>query len=296
MNTLLLTATLLIPMNDSPGVADLFSTLDANGDGRITADEVNKSQTPFFKRALRVSDRNEDGALSEDELQIATAEPEPVEVKSARGGGRKRGNMNVAKFDKNKDGKISRDEVPPQLQNRFDRVSEKLGMDAIPVNQLQKQIAAAQKKQKQPDGNAAKKKPEMEMEMKPERKNRMESIVKRLDANEDGRLSKDELKNAPPRVVQMMDRDKNGEVSARELAAARRRMQQMQNQPGKNGPGGNRSRPSFEQFDKNGDGKISGKEIPPRMRQNLQRLDKNGDGSVSQNEFAAMLRRQKRKK
>ena len=47
----------------------------------------------------------------------------------------------------------------------------------------------------------------------------------------------------------------------------------------------------FERSDANGDGKLTGDEIPERMRDKLKMIDKDGDGSISKSEFAAMASR-----
>ena len=43
----------------------------------------------------------------------------------------------------------------------------------------------------------------------------------RIDANSDGKISKDEFVNAPTMLFDRFDADKNGELDARELEAAR---------------------------------------------------------------------------
>ena len=60
--------------------ADLFDSLDRDSDGKITAAEISESQASYFKRALRVSDQDEDGALTRVEFMAAISDPTPVEV------------------------------------------------------------------------------------------------------------------------------------------------------------------------------------------------------------------------
>ena len=50
---------------------------------------------------------------------------------------------------------------------------------------------------------------------------------------------------------------------------------------------GNRPHPSFEQLDKNGDGRIVAAEVPDRAWQRLSRADTNKDNAVSKAEFDA---------
>ncbi len=52
--------------SNSWSVHQLFGLLDQNQDGKITADEIPESQLSFFRRALRVADRNEDGKLTNE--------------------------------------------------------------------------------------------------------------------------------------------------------------------------------------------------------------------------------------
>lgn len=45
----------------------------------------------------------------------------------------------------------------------------------------------------------------------------------------------------------------------------------------------------FSRNDKNNDGKLTGDEIPERMKQNLQRLDANNDGAIQKSELEKMF-------
>ncbi len=102
------------PDNASPGQdrgggnQDLMQ-FDADKDGNISRDEAPAFLQNFFDRV----DTDGDGMLSATEIQAMRA----------RGGGRGRGGMgNLTSFDRDKDGKVSRDEVPEQMQPFFDRV------------------------------------------------------------------------------------------------------------------------------------------------------------------------------
>jgi Ca2+-binding EF-hand superfamily protein len=90
----------------------LFTTLDADGDGKISAEEMSAAAT-----ALKKLDRNGDGAISREEVL-------PPGFGSV--GGRPPGGgallERLKEADKNKDGKFSKDELPERLQEGFDRL------------------------------------------------------------------------------------------------------------------------------------------------------------------------------
>ena len=67
---------------------DLFAKLDKNSDGKVTQTEMAGSQQSMFKRALRVADLDEDGALNKDEFSKAVSDPRPVELPGANMGER----------------------------------------------------------------------------------------------------------------------------------------------------------------------------------------------------------------
>ncbi len=52
----------------------------------------------------------------------------------------------------------------------------------------------------------------------------------------------------------------------------------------------------FEQNDKDGDGKLTGDEIPERMKQNLERIDTNSDGAVDKSEAEAIFSRMRHRR
>jgi Ca2+-binding EF-hand superfamily protein len=127
MLLLLLIATFPAEANTSDA---LFGKLDQNRDGKITADEIPESQRSFFRRALRVADRNEDGTLTSEELAVALTDPKPVQLPGTNPGNRMAG-MDFKQFDKNGDGKLTIDEVPAQGKERFQQLFDRVGQKEI---------------------------------------------------------------------------------------------------------------------------------------------------------------------
>jgi hypothetical protein len=117
----------------------LFERLDANHDGIVEAAEIAPSQQTYFRRALRVADVNEDGALSAAELQTATTNREPVTLPVSPGSGMGRMNgdrpnlQNLRNYDRNKDGQLTADEVPPPLRPRIEEMLKRIGRDSLPL-------------------------------------------------------------------------------------------------------------------------------------------------------------------
>src|SRR5438045_7087873 len=56
-----------------PDAGALFSQLDKNGDGFITADEIADDRKAFFERLLRIADKDKDGKLSKEEFAAGLA-------------------------------------------------------------------------------------------------------------------------------------------------------------------------------------------------------------------------------
>lgn len=116
-------------------------------------------------------------------------------------------------------------------------------------------------------------------------------IMKVLDSDQDGALSATEIANASKALVQL-DKDGDGIISVEEMRPDLSKLPGGLAGPGPNGPGnGAMMGKMFETRDSNGDGKLTGDEIPERMRDRIGMVDKDGDGSISKSEFAAMAAR-----
>ena len=118
----------------------LFGKLDQNHDGKITADEIPESKRSFFRRALRVADRNEDGTLTSEELAVALTDPKPVQLPGTNLGNRMAG-MDFKQFDMNGDGKLTIDEVTPQGKERFQQLFDRVGQKEIPIDMIARYMA-----------------------------------------------------------------------------------------------------------------------------------------------------------
>jgi len=130
-------------------------------------------------------------------------------------------------------------------------------------------------------------------------------LMTALDADNDGELSAKEIKRAVA-ALKKLDKNKDGKLSREELRPARPggpnpqggfqpgagpRRQGGPRQPG--GQGGN----LFERlmsFDRNRDGKVDKRELPPAMQPVLGRADANNDGAIDRAEAQKMFQQVQR--
>ncbi len=122
------------------------------------------------------------------------------------------------------------------------------------------------------------------------------SILERMDANKDGKISKAEAKNRIADAFDMADTNKDGFLDRKELLALAQRFGPMP-PPGRPGmPGGFRPgqfgpRPDpldFDALDKNADGRLTRDELrATRFIDNFDAIDKNKDGKIDPYVWAA---------
>ncbi len=93
-----------------------FQEMDADGSGEITIEEMTNFRATRFSQ----SDGNSDGLLSRDEM-IAAGQARVLERVDAM----------IERFDANKDGSLSLDEMPsPRNENRAGQMFERLDQDS----------------------------------------------------------------------------------------------------------------------------------------------------------------------
>jgi len=180
-----------------------------------------------------------------------------------------------ADLDKNKDKKISKDEFPsqfpPQAFDRFD-ANHDGSIDEEEWKAVTSRFGGG------PGGGGG---------MMVGGPRTGESMTKLLDANTDGKVSREEFAKIVS-LFDVLDKDHNGELSQEELNGFFRAVNEAQAQA----TGGVEVNNLFEKYDKNKDGKITAEEFGNERL--FKSLDLNKDGEVSRAEADTALKQIKK--
>ena len=184
----------------------LEQALDTDGDHQLSAKEIENAVA-----ALKRLDKNEDGKLGEDELRPRFGGPPGGPGGEGRGPGRggpdgpqgrgpgpdgpprdrdaaRPGNVEemvarIQSFDKNEDGKLTKDEIPERMQGIFER-GDANGDGAIDKEELTRFAATIQGAGRRPDGERPQGPPSPEM---------LVEHSMHFDKDGDGKLDREEL-------------------------------------------------------------------------------------------------------
>jgi Ca2+-binding EF-hand superfamily protein len=305
--------------DDSPGIEtnpdELFKKLDTDGDGVLTASEIPKEQLKFFQRLLRIGDTNKDGALSREEFDAVMNKTDKTEQPVTdisktpgidAGSGPPRPQLDPKRIfqtlDKNKDGKLTRDEVQgrPRILALFDR----LGKDELTLDDLKPLFPGGgkggAKAQKKGAFNSTASASEKMAESSEESPRGLPAFFRLLDTNHDGRLSREELSKAAE-LFDRLDRNHDGFLDAKELTQMPAVVSSEEPTINPAAPlarlrkgGGNLQRGNLAQLlkraDADGDGKLSMEEAPPFLKKQFAKIDTNGDGFLDKAELEAWFR------
>jgi Ca2+-binding EF-hand superfamily protein len=168
---------------------------------------------------------------------------------------------NFADLDKNKDKKLSKDEVPmPQMMDRLDENKDGF-IDEEEWNRMRARMGGG--------GGGG---PRLS-----------EILGKFMDANQDTKVSREEFARIN-QVFDALDKDHNGELTSEELNRFFEAVRETQNQA----TGGVDVQVLFDKNDKNKDGTITADEMSGRE---FKALDLNSDGSVTKKEAEEGLKR-----
>lgn len=102
-----------------PGGAGLMAALDRNGNGKLEPEEIDLAVA-----SLRKLDRNEDGEITPEEVRGGTEGDRAGRPAGGPGAGpgERRGLPDFSRIDQDGDGKISKDEAPVRMRERFDQM------------------------------------------------------------------------------------------------------------------------------------------------------------------------------
>lgn len=211
---------------------------------------------------------------------VASAQDQPPPPPPGFGGGGQRMQFQMPTFadlDKNKDKKISKDEfpsqIPPQMFDRMD-TNHDGSIDEEEWKTMTAQFTGGGR------GGAG----ERMMVAGPRTG---ESLTKLLDANADGKVSREEFAKVVS-LFDVLDKDHNGELSQDELNGFFRAVNEAQAQA----TGGVEVNNLFEKYDKNKDGKITAEEFGNERL--FKSLDLNKDGEVTRAEADTALKQIKK--
>ena len=244
------------------GAADFIERIkgfDQNNDGKITKDEMPERMQAMIERL----DTNKDGAIDNEELAA-------LKDRLAQGGQRPQGQpgqrpegqrsqfnpadiiKRVKESDKNNDGKITKDELPEQMQRMFPRIDTNqdgvIDRDELAVmeKRMTERAQGGQRPQGQPGQRPEGQRPQAQPGQRPEGQpgQRPQNpqgqgrglpqlpILQALDTNQDGEISAAEIANAV-KALKSLDKDGNGKLTMEELMPARG--QREGGQPGQGG-------------------------------------------------------------
>ncbi len=257
------------------GPADFIERIkgfDQNNDGKITKDEMPERMQAMIERL----DTNKDGAIDNKELaalkdRLAQGgqgqqgqrpqgqRPEGQQGQRPEGQQGQRPQFNpadiikrVKESDKNNDGKITKDELPEQMQRMFPRIDtnqdgvidrEEL---AVMEQRMAQRAQGGQRPQGQPGQRPEGQRPQAQPGQRPEGQPGQRPqgqqgqgrglpplpVLQALDTNQDGEISAAEIANAV-KALKSLDKDGNGKLTMEELMPARG--QREGGQPGQGG-------------------------------------------------------------
>lgn len=280
----------------APNIKEFLSRLDKNGDDKISKEEAPERMKENFDRL----DANKDGNIDAEEFAKAAAgfggRPggAPPGTPAPGGGDAKAAEETFSKHDANSDGKLTKDEVPDEQKEMFQRITQRLGTDSLTKEQFVRAMAQRRGEGgRPPEGRPGEPgRPGFPGGMPPL------PVLRALDADGDGEISKAEIEGAS-KALAALDKNGDGKLSRDEILP-----NFAGGFPGRPGAEGRPGQPGIaarfnpeemlrrlKEADKNGDGKISKEEAPERMKENFDRIDANGDGQLEESEIKAMVER-----
>ena len=192
----------------------------------------------------------------------------------------------IKAHDKDGDGLLTKEELPPRLADSFERYD--LNKDGkLDKKEVEAMLAVLRKQFVKP--------------AIPPGRPGVEQIVKQwldeFDKDKDGRISKDEARGPMAQNFAKLDVNQDGFLDRKELATAAERFLAMRGLLDKGGPGRPGGRPDFDALDKDADGRLTRDELKgTAFEKQFDAMDTNKDGKIDRKEFEAFLKKQGERK
>jgi Ca2+-binding EF-hand superfamily protein len=204
----------------------------------------------------------------------------------------------IKRFDRNKRGYLTKDELPPRLAAVFDKFDANSD-NKLDKNEVQEMLIVLRQRfgLNTPDPS----KPGT----KPNDTKQVEKIVARfleqMDTNKDGKISREEAKGPLANNFDRLDTNKDGQLDRSELRRAAERFLAARDNGKAGGPADSRPaakpKPDFDALDSNADGRLTRAELQGTpFADAFDEIDTNKDGKIDRKEFEAYLRKQADKK
>jgi Ca2+-binding EF-hand superfamily protein len=190
------------------------------------------------------------------------------------------------RFDKNKDGLISKDELPPFLAAAFDRADAN-GDGKLDQKEVAELLQILRKRFGQPATPSAK-------PADPEVERLVNNFLARMDTDKDGKISRAEARNRLAANFDLLDTNKDGFLDRDELRRAAERFRAGNVAvAGPNRPANREAvGPDFDSLDLNADGRLTREELKGTpFAAVFDEIDTNRDGKIDPKEFKSYLRK-----
>jgi Ca2+-binding EF-hand superfamily protein len=197
----------------------------------------------------------------------------------------------LERFDKNKDGVLTKDELPPGLARNFERY-DRDGDGKLDKKEVRQMLEVAKRLFADQPAEKPSDKPAVDNAAV---ERRVTDVFERMDTNKDGKISKDEAKNFIAQAFDRIDTNKDGFIDKEEL----RRFVARNMAAGGGAAGGSAvvGGPDFDALDKDADGRLTRDELKGTpFFDKFDEIDTNKDGKIDKKEFAAYLKKQAEKK
>jgi Ca2+-binding EF-hand superfamily protein len=203
----------------------------------------------------------------------------------------------IKRFDKNNDGVLSKNELPPGLAQAFDRF-DKNGDGKLDKEEVERMLQAFRQRFGVEAGGAAKGQPaKKNAANNPDPDAMVNRWLRQMDTNNDGKISREEARGPLKERFDQIDTNKDGFLDKTELQRVARRISETRRN-GPNGPGAAPARtgPDFDDLDRDADGRLTRAELKGTPYESkFDEIDTNKDGKIDRKEFEAYLKKQAEK-